>query len=113
MQKQAAQDNSWFERGEIPPLNMAVEWDAWGDGGWVETKLLADTGDGEFVMIVKGVKTIVGRPANFRPLRTEREKAIDEMVYEFIDHHGDPKGGERYLKMAAKLYDAGYRKVKP
>ena len=46
----------------------------------------------------------------FRPLRTEREKAIDEMVCEFIDHHGDPKGGERYLGIAAKLYDAGYRK---
>ena len=51
--------------------------------------------------------------SEFRPLRTEREKAIDEMVYEFIDHHGDPKGGERYLKIATKLYDAGYRKVNP
>jgi len=32
------------------------------------------------------------------------------MVCEFINYYGDPKGGERYLGIAAKLYDSGYRK---
>lgn len=100
------QDNSWHERGERPPLNVVVEWDEWGNGNWVETKLLADTGDDEFVMIVKGVKTIVGRPANFRPLRTEREKAIDEMVSVTLAVINQ----DTQRQMFGMLYDAGYRK---
>ena len=28
------QDNSWYERRELPPLNTTVEWDEWGHGNW-------------------------------------------------------------------------------
>ena len=105
-------DNSWHERGELPPVGC-------------ECLIL----NGETVKIIShgsisclpvafypyGMDGLYSAaPASsFRPPRTEREKAIDEMAYEFIDHYGDPKGGERYLKIATKLYDAGYRKVKP
>lgn len=49
-------------------------------------------------------------PGLFRPLRTEAERAIDEMVGIFINYYANPKGAENYLGIARKLYDAGYRK---
>lgn len=104
------QDNSWHERGELPPVGTVCE-------------LVCLSGD---VIVVEIVKSKNGKVYGWcddddafyecesrkrlRPLRTEREKAIDEMVHEFIVHYGDPKGGERYLGIAKKLYDAGYRK---
>ena len=102
-------DNSWYERGEFPPFNTAIEWDPWGNGVWVETKILADIGDGEFVMIVKGAKAIVGMPANFRPLRTEREKAIDELNALV----GDIEKYPTWRDAITGIIDAGYHKVKP
>ena len=102
--------SDWHKNGELPPA-----------GTWCT--LHAKENNGEEVMFI-GV-TSCNSPVfetvqnmifvergefRFSPLRTEREKAIDEMVCEFIDHHGNPKVGERYLGIAAKLYDAGYRK---
>ena len=46
--------------------------------------------------------------SQFRPLRTEREKAIDEMLLA-IDHI---KEGN-FETFIGALYDAGYRKEKP
>ena len=103
-------DSSWHERGELPPFNTAIEWDEWGNGNWVETKILADVGDGEFVMLIKGVKTIVGMPANFRPLRTEREKAIDEMI-DIICAGGElSKDGGYAHDIAERILGAGFHK---
>ena len=43
--------------------------------------------------------------SEFRPVQTEREKAIDEIL-QIIDHNGvDP------LNSAKQIYDAGYRKL--
>ena len=110
-EKEMKQDNKWFERGELPPIGEVCE--AYIDYPplWIETEIVAHK-DGFAIGWCNSVmKGCHGDKAHeFRPLRTEREKAIDEMVCEFIDHHGDPKGGERYLGIAAKLYDAGYRK---
>ena len=86
------------------------------DGQWVTVEVLryrVNNAGMNVAAVMSCASFNVFWATDFRPLRTEREKAIDEMVYEFIDHHGDPKGSERYLKMATKLYDAGYRKVKP
>ena len=104
-------DNSWHERGELPPVGVPVE--LWCGGSFAYNCEFITRRGRHYVMW----NLDADRPdaadymnSEFRPLRTERDKAIDEMVCEFIDHHGDPKGGERYLGIAAKLYDAGYRK---
>ena len=101
----------WHKNGELPPVGEVCEAYIDYPPQWVETEIVAHK-DGFAIGWCKSVmKGCHGDKAHeFRPLSTERDKAIDEMVCEFIDHHGDPKGGERYLGIAAKLYDAGYRK---
>lgn len=103
--------SDWHKNGELPPVGEVCEAYIDYHPQWIETEIVAHK-DGFAIGWCKSVmKGCHGDKAHeFRPLSTERDKAIDEMVCEFIDHHGDPKGGERYLGIAAKLYDAGYRK---
>lgn len=101
----------WHKSGELPPVGEVCEAYIDYPPQWVETEIVAHK-DGFAIGWCKSVmKGCHGDKAHeFRPLRTEREEAIDEMVGEFIDHYGNPKGGELYLGIAAKLYNAGYRK---
>lgn len=48
----------------------------------------------------------VGRDDDFRPIRTDRERWADDCVELFIDHYGNPKGGEQYIGIAKRLHDA-------
>ena len=103
----------WHKNGELPPVGEVCLYVV-SERLSVEVEITAHAKLGIcFVQVGQSGESYVSKVAElhrFRPLRTERDKAIDEMVCEFIDHHGDPKGGERYLGIAAKLYDAGYRK---
>ena len=103
--------SDWHKNRELPPVGEVCEAYIDYPPQWVETEIVAHK-DGFAIGWCKSVmKGCHGDKAHeFRPLSTERDKAIDEMVCEFIDHHGDPKGGERYLGIATKLYDSGYRK---
>ena len=105
--------SDWHKNGELPPVGEVCLYVV-SERLSVEVEITAHAKLGIcFVQVGQSGESYVSKVAElhrFRPLRTEREKAIDEMVCEFIDHHGDPKGGERYLGIAAKLYDAGYRK---
>lgn len=120
--------SDWHKNGELPPVGEVCIFDPEWRTEYFDEKAISAIG--KEVSIISHVKfkgavgsvavfmcdtggVAIVRTANqdcFRPLRTERDKAIDEMVGEFIDHYGDPKGGERYLGIAAKLYEAGYRK---
>lgn len=42
----------------------------------------------------------------FRPLRTERDKVIEQMVDFKINYHSYPKAAEEYLREMTALYDA-------
>lgn len=133
MQKQAeqqsrpSQDNSWHERGELPPVGCECEWvDESGVevaagslypriGDVVSVCAHKQTPGGDVIAIFtwepgdNGLRVAASRmPEDFRPLRTEREKAIDEMV-------GVIKGAafQDPEFIASILYDAGYRRVKP
>lgn len=106
-----AEGGDWHKNGELPPVGAFV--DVVGDS------LIYGQGESNCEVIAHVENTAVIRmsyglgcfePGAIIPARTEREKAIDEMVGEFINYYGDPKGGERYLGIAEKLYDAGYRK---
>lgn len=119
----------WHKNGELPPVGEVCEFVRTGDVDWhkqlntgTEVTILAHyspCNDGEMVAVFchqvcddteEGRLVDQGVSVCFRPLRTERDKATDEMAGEFINYYGDPKGGERYLGIAEKLYDAGYRK---
>lgn len=103
--------SDWYKNGELPPVGEVCEAYVGRPPKWIETEIVAHNG-GFFIGWCNSLmKACQGNWVDgLRPLRTEREKAIDEMVGEFINHYGDPKGGERYLEIAAKLYNAGYRK---
>lgn len=110
---QPAQYNSWHERGELPPVGCECNY---------------VTGISCVQVKIQGVGHVDGYPVAFfvmkdswctataeffRPIRTEREKAIEEMAAILV-------GCEKYaitqnLATAASelLYDAGCRMVKP
>lgn len=128
-QEEKQQDNGWFDRGELPPVGVECEFIRCGCVSWHEmlktgslVKVLAHYSpcdDGFNVAVfsfdistdgVRGSDVSQATSLCFHPILTDREKAIDEMVCEFIDHYGDPKGAERYIGIATKLYEIGYRK---
>ena len=102
--------SDWHKNGELPPVGGVCEAHITSENIWVEIEVVAHK-DGFALGWCRNEKCGYhgNERSDFRPLRTEREMAIDEMVGEFIDHYGDPKGGERYLGIATKLYDLGYR----
>ena len=108
MQKQAAQDNSWHEHGELPPAGTVCEVHG---NEWVETFIIGMDKEG-YCVYTTGNQYVAydgeNDPSNFRPLRTEREKSIDEMA----DLIAKSVFGSAKCQ-AEKLYEAGYRKVKP
>ena len=113
MQKQAeqaqpelpAQDNSWHERGELPPVGGVCE--AMINGEWIAAEVLRHriNSAGMNVAAVMSCASFgVYWAADFRPLRTEREKAIDAACKAIGDV------GEDGLLMIERLYDAGLLK---
>ena len=93
----------WHKNGELPPVGEVCEAYIDYPPQWVETEIVAHK-DGFAIGWCKSVmKGCHGDKAHeFRPLRTEREKAIAEMM-----EHCDYLGSRDF---AGKLFDAGYRK---
>lgn len=96
------QEPQWNGEG-LPPVGTACEFkrtDVWVSGKvkYQSDKFVilnTDTNAGEMVFDPCSLQ--------FRPIRTEREKAIDEMMK--VVNHGLPS-----KELVARLYDAGYRK---
>lgn len=71
-----------------------------------------EEGPEKFEYQASPLKSVIGSPV-FRPIRTpeqieaeRRELVVNELVYQFIVFHADPKGAERYKKEAEAIYDA-------
>ena len=102
-------DNSWHERGELPPVGCECEIR---HNCWREFQRITVVAITREYVIVE-YDSVVAREQHyhlsdmtFRPLRSEREKAIDEMANLIAKSvFGSAKC------QAEKLYDAGYRKV--
>ncbi|MEH8223746.1 hypothetical protein [Aeromonas veronii] len=107
-------DAQWFERGELPPVGIECEV-LWGDCEWHKTKIIAHLYIDKFNMCPvfttgwddTSFVECMPHYQSFRPLRTEREKAIEEMK-QHCPHHGSWDTVGRIYTEA--LYDAGYRK---
>ena len=104
-EKEMKQDNKWFERGELPPVGEVCEAYIDYPPQWIETEIVAHK-DGFAIGWCKSVmKGCHGDKAHeFRPLRTERDKAIDEMVDCLSSRWANCE------EIAAHLYENGYRK---
>ena len=102
-------DDSWFTYCKLPPCGIPVE--LWFGGSFAyNCEFIAMHGNTYVVWNLDADKPDCADSLNsqFRPVRTEREKAIDEMANLIAKSvFGSAKC------QAEKLYDAGYRKVKP
>ena len=100
----------WHERGEFPPAGTVCEVY---ENEWVETFIIGMDKEG-YCVYTTGNQYVAydgeNDPSSFRPLRTEREKAIDDMK-SLCAYPGS--WCSTFKAFAESLYDAGYRKVKP
>ena len=103
-----APDNSWHERGELPPVGATAEKKCKSATIWTEIKIVA-AGNQLVIFGYPSGEEAFGEWSDydFRPLRTEREKAIDEMA----DLIAKSVFGSAKCQ-AERLYDSGYRKEK-
>lgn len=120
MQKQAAKpaqsaqpapDNSWHERGEFPPAGCECEVFVSDENKWMHYEVIAIR-DGNVLGWCR--ESSCGFQSNdksdFNPLRTEREKAVDEMLSVYAGKADGKPIHPRCKLLAEMLYDAGYRK---
>lgn len=103
------QDNGWFERGELPPVGTACE--AFGKFPTSPCEIIAyspeqvairwlDNGLLDVIDLKTGDIPSIG----FRPIRTERQLTVDEMMAVAAANFGNLE------TCCEALYDAGYRK---
>ena len=103
-------DNSWHERGELPPVGC--ECSAMRDGNWVKVEVLrhrVNNVEMNVAAVMNCASFNVFWATDFRPLRTEREKAIDEIAALVRDGLVSPEMAKEF---AIKMYDAGLKVVK-
>lgn len=97
--------SDWHKNGELPPVGEVCEAYVDYPPQWIETEIVAHK-DGFAIGWCKSVmKGCHGDKAHeFRPLRTARDKAIDEMVDCLSSRLANCE------EIAAHLYENGYRK---
>ena len=98
-------DSSWYERGELPPVGVVCLGHITSEDKWVETEVVAHR-DGYVLGWCSAEKCGYhgNENSDFRPLRTEREKAIDQM-----DAAIRNRGSAISDVILGELYDAGFR----
>lgn len=100
-------DAQWFERGELPPVGTVCLYVV-SDRLSAEVEITAHAKLGLcFVQVGQSGESYVSKTAElhrFRPIRTEREVAIEEMC------NVAGLDGLVFGLVAGELYDAGYRK---
>lgn len=91
-------DNSWFEKGEFPPVGTKVLYHG------KETEIVAYIYCGEYQKAVYQVLDRSGcgytESNSFEPIKADRELAIEQIMLD----------SDCFRTAAIKLYDAGYRK---
>lgn len=101
--------SDWHKNGELPPVGEVCEAYIDYPPQWIETEIVAHK-DGFAIGWCKSVmKGCHGDKAHeFRQIRTERDKAIDEMI-----NVGGLRARDGAREVFGRLYDAGmYKEVK-
>ena len=108
-------DNSWHERGELPPVGCEcyIRHSCWNSEKYEKVTVAAITNEYVIVKYATFEQHYMLNDISFRPLRTERDKVIDEMIG-ILKAKFDRPGvdGIAVADIVDELYDAGYRKVK-
>lgn len=109
-------DNSWHEKGELPPVGTECEWDT-KENDFHEKVQIAAIVKGKFfpvaIMQFYDDFGIEADPTRFRPIKSDREKAIEEIYSILASRIGlyTEAHAEKCRFAAEALYDAGYRKT--
>jgi len=95
-----------YDGTTLPPVGTVCEYKTIQDDDWITVKI---TGYGDNLALMrphgKDYETICSKAAaRFRTIKSDRDRAIDEMYEDSI-------AAEGRLAIAAAIYDAGYRKV--
>lgn len=117
-----AQDNSWYENGELPPVGANIEYKL-GAGPWYEATVkyvldVLDGGEDEIVIACPHLGfeqlLVLDKHTKIRPIQTpeqiaaqQRKKVIDAISDVLIE----TERMSSYTDVAAHLYDAGLRFV--
>lgn len=101
-EKDMKQDNGWYERGDLPQVGTECEIDL--GAKWRKAFVVGHNYTGRIVVEIDTCDFIVADGCTFRPIRTEREVAIEEMC------NVAGLDGLVFGLVAGELYDAGYRK---
>ena len=93
-------DNSWHERGDLPPVDSTVESKPYWHTCYVvcdylDGRLIHDKHEDSFYVARKGIH-------EFRPIKSEREKFIDAVISVIDTSHS-------YRTAAGDMFDAGFR----
>jgi hypothetical protein len=96
-------DNSWYERGELPPENTECE--IFLAAGWSWCRIVANRGSGSWIVTKSDDIVIRNDLLKFRPIKSDRDRAIDAAITAVSDARlGLLDGNARYF---GTLYDAG------
>lgn len=104
-------ESSWFDLGEFPPISEQCEWKGLNGGFWVQCEVIDKYQDKEMVVFNTGeyrncrYEILKLDSVEFRPIRTEREKFI-EQAWDRL--RGDTAHKET-TELLGQLYDLGYR----
>ena len=98
-QHEMKQDNGWFERGELPPVGAVCEihHQLWSGGKFEAVKISAITKDYLIVEYERYEQHYLRKDMSFRPIRTEREVAIDEMQSDIAERWANCEELAKYL----------------
>jgi hypothetical protein len=94
---------AWRETGDFPPVGTECEYKC-DEGFWYPCKIKY-AGNPYIIAESNGEELILSRYYKFRPIQSDRDKAIEEMLH--IAGWHKSKEGVRFFE---KLYDAGFRK---
>lgn len=104
-------DNSWFERGELPPVGVKCEvYGALGQyNEWHKCEIFAVEFGRVFIKNDKGFTDRSITNIRFRPIKTERENFIDAAIKVVTPEDSKMISTNTASNLFGKLYDSGFR----
>lgn len=103
--KTVEKDNTWFERGELPPVGTICKAYHEGSGEWLDAEVLKHrvNSAANNVAVAMGIRDFkLFWFSASRPIRTDREKAIEAAKAALLK-----KGSLAIITNLETLYDAG------
>ena len=100
------QDNSWHERGELPPAGTICE--CFDYSHWQRALILCRDGNSAWVRLAEDDRVTKSDPSDFRPIKSDREKFIDA-ASDVMRGTSVVITGSAQFEICAALFDAGFR----